>query len=192
MWSNKCNEKYVIELVVCFLFKYFECLLRQIINEWFNLEFSCILMNKRCHRRNVEWKCPLMVLRTVDRAKKFHPLVYACCSHERTLHYKFTFKYVRDAIKTHFDREFNPEVLIADAADPIRNAFYELYESAKLDIMCFAHVIRYYCKRPFTSKCKKKLILDNIRKIQWCRLRSIFRIYVHLQLTMCKKATTRR
>lgn len=84
---------------------------------------------------------PLVVLGTVDRAKHFHPLVYACLSHERTLDYKSIFAIVKDAIKTH-SKDFEPEILIADGADAIRNAYYQIFVRAILDVMCFAHVIR--------------------------------------------------
>lgn len=55
---------------------------------------------------------PLAVLGTVDRAKHFHPLVYACVSHERTSDYEFVFKGVQNAIKTHLGKDFQPEILI--------------------------------------------------------------------------------
>lgn len=123
---------------------------------------------------------PLMVLGTVDRTKRFHPLVYACCSHERTLDYRFIFTCAKTAIKAHFDKEFEPEKLIADAADPIRNAYYDSYESAKLDIMCYAHVIRNCRKRPFSSKNNKMLILDDIRKMQLSPNRPTFNMMAKL------------
>lgn len=127
---------------------------------------------------------PLMVLGTVDRAKKFHPLVYACCSHERTLDYTFIFECVKESIKKHFSKQFEPEKLIADAADAIRNAFYDSYESAQLDIMCYAHVIRNCMKRPFASKANKPLILDDIRKMQLAPNKQTFKMMSNL---FCKK-----
>lgn len=109
---------------------------------------------------------PLIILGTVDRSKRFHPLVYACSTHERTYDYAFVFECVKDTIKTHFNREFLPKKIIADGADPIRNAFYKVFESAELDVMCYAHVLRNCRKRPFTSKNNKQLILDDIQKMQ--------------------------
>lgn len=38
----------------------------------------------------------------------------------------------------HFDVEFEPEILIGDAADPIRNAYYAAFDSALLDVLCYA------------------------------------------------------
>lgn len=127
---------------------------------------------------------PLMVLGTVDRAKRFHPFAYACCSHEKQEDYKFVFQSIKDAIKTHLKRNFQPNKLIADGADQIRNAFYEVFASAELDIMCFAHVIRNCRKRPFTSKNNKELILDDIRKIQSAPNRPSFNMMTNL---FCEK-----
>lgn len=127
---------------------------------------------------------PLTVLGTVDRNKRFHPFVYACCSHEKKHDYAFIFKSTQAAIETHFKRSFEPDKLIADGADAIRNAFYESYASAQLDVICFAHVIRNCRKRPFTSKNNKDLILDDIRKMQSAPSPASFNMMAKLS---CKK-----
>lgn len=108
---------------------------------------------------------PLMVLGTIDRAKRFHPLIYACCSHEKGLDFEFIFKSVKNAIKTHFNYDFEPEMMIADGADAIRNAFYNSFASAKHDVMCYVHVLRNCSKQPFASKSNKSLIFEDIRKM---------------------------
>lgn len=117
---------------------------------------------------------PLMVYGTVDREKKFHPLAYACCSHEKTHDFQFIFESVKNSIKQHLDENFEPKTLIADGADAIRNAFYNCFESATLDIMCFAHVLRNCNKRPFTSKANKQLVMDDIRNMQLAPNRATF------------------
>lgn len=123
---------------------------------------------------------PLMVFGTVDRMKRFHPLAYACCSHEKTHDYHFIFDSIKNAIKKHLDKDFEPETLIADGADAIRNGFYNCFESAKLDIMCFAHVLRNCNKRPFTSTKNKGLIIDDIRKMQLAPNRATFNMMASL------------
>lgn len=119
---------------------------------------------------------PLIVLGTVDRNKKFHPLLYGCSSHETTEDYAFIFQSVMDGIEKIFPQaNFQPKKLIADGADAIRNAFYLVFEkSAEIDIMCFAHVIRNVRKRPFASKNNKPLIVDDIKKMQLAYNKSEF------------------
>lgn len=117
---------------------------------------------------------PLIIMGTVDRAKRFHPLIYACSSHERTEDYDFVFRSVKDGIRVHLKKHFNPKTLIADGADAIRNGFYDVFPNAKLDIMCFAHVLRNIRKRPFASKNNKSLIIDDIRKMQLAPNRKVF------------------
>lgn len=117
---------------------------------------------------------PLMVLGTIDRAKRFHPLVYACCSHETGLDFEFIFKSVKDAIKIHFDHDFEPEVIIADGSDAIRNGFYNTFKSAVLDVMCYVHVLRNCCKQPFASKTNKSLIIEDIQKMHLSPNKSTF------------------
>lgn len=127
---------------------------------------------------------PLVIIGTVDRAKRFHPFIYACCSHERTIDYECVFQCVKDAIKTHLKKNFEPKRLIADGADPIRNAFYNVFESAELDVMCYAHVIRNCRKRPFTSKANKNLVLEDIRMMQLAPNISTFKMMTTL---FCEK-----
>lgn len=117
---------------------------------------------------------PLILLGTVDRLKKFHPLLYACSSHETTEDYEFVFQSAKNGAATYFD-QFEPKILIADGADQILNAFNKVFEdSAELVIMCFAHVIRNVRKRPFASKNSKQLIVDDIRKLQLSQNRTEF------------------
>lgn len=123
---------------------------------------------------------PLIIMGTVDRAKKFHPLIYACSSHERTEDYTFVFKSVKDGIRVHLRKIFSPMTLIADGADAIRNGFYAVYPNATLDIMCFAHVLRNVRKRPFASKNNKSLIIDDIKKMQLAPSRKIFGYMIEL------------
>lgn len=117
---------------------------------------------------------PPVVLGTVDRRKKFYPLLYACMSHETTEDYSFVFESLKNAIEVFYEIEFQPTTLIADGAKAIRNAFDKAYETASLDIMCFAHVIRNMRKRPFAMKNNKALIIDDVRRIQSASSRAIF------------------
>lgn len=172
-WCNKnsetptdANEAFVIgsesskyDGDLSFGFAFSTILLLQILK---NVKTICI----DATYKNNWYGYPLMVLGTVDRTKRFYPLVYACCSHERASDYGFIFECVKRAIKSNFNEDFKPEILIADGADSIRNAYYNCFQSAKIDVMCFAHVLRNCYKRPFTSKNNKQLILDDIRKIQ--------------------------
>lgn len=125
---------------------------------------------------------PLTVLGTVDLTKKFHPLVYACCTHEKTDDNAFVFRSVKESVAKYLNSVFEPETLIADGSDAIRNAFYESFSTAKLDVMCYAHVIRNVQKRAFSNKNNKSLIIDDIGKMQLASNRSKFEMMVELFL----------
>lgn len=127
---------------------------------------------------------PLIIMGTIDREKKFHPLIYACSSHERTEDYAFVFKSVKDAIRIHLKKIFSPKTLVSDGANAIRTSFYEVFPNAELDIMCFAHVLRNVRKRPFVSKNNKSLIIDDIKKMQLAQNRKVFD---HMAKLFCKK-----
>lgn len=82
---------------------------------------------------------PLMVHGTVDRTKRFHPFVYACCSHERTEDFKFIFKSTKAAIAKQFKRKFEPGTLIADGADAIRGHSTKFLNLQSM-ILCALHM----------------------------------------------------
>lgn len=127
---------------------------------------------------------PLIVFGTVDRLKRFHPVAYACTTHETTADYEFVFSSFRNAIEIFYEQKFEPKTLIADGADAIRNAFYKSFVSAELDIMCFAHVLRNVRKQSFKTKSNKQLILDDIRKIQLAPNKKTFSMMTKL---FCEK-----
>lgn len=126
---------------------------------------------------------PLIVLGTVDRTKRFHPLLYACTSNETSNDYAFVFQSVKDGVKNFFRVSIDPKILVSDAAKAIQNGFFEVFPNAELNIMCFAHVIRNVRKRPFTSQQNKQLILADIRFMQLAPFRVTFDMMSDLFIT---------
>lgn len=155
-------------------------------NETMGFRFTMstpLMLQRLAHRKTIcidatyklNWMgFPLIIMGTVDRAKQFHPLIYACSSNERTEDYEFVFRSVKDAIRMHIKKIFRPMTLVADGADAIRSAFYAIFPNAVMDIMCFAHVLRNIRKRPFVSKNNKSLIIDDIKKMQLAASRQAF------------------
>lgn len=127
---------------------------------------------------------PLIVLGTVDRYKRFHPVAYACCTNETTADYEFVFETIRDSIEVYFEEEFNPKTMIADGADAIQNAFYNTFPLAELDVMCFTHVIRNIRKRSFSTKTNKQLVLEDVRKAQLAPNKKTFLMMTQM---LCEK-----
>lgn len=125
---------------------------------------------------------PLTVLGTVDHTRKFHPLVYACTSHERAEDFAFILRSVKESMANHLKINFEPDTIVADGSDAIRNAFYQTFSTAKLDVMCYAHVIRNVSKRSFSNKNNKNLIIDDIGKMQLAPNRSTFEMMTELFL----------
>lgn len=133
-----------------------------LLNFFKNVEKVCIDSTYK-----LNWNgFPLTILGTVDKQKKFHPIAFACTTHETADDYSFVFNSVKTKIKQCFATDFQPSTLISDAADAIRNAFYRVFPNATMDIMCFAHVLRNVEKRTFQSKNNKKLIKDDIMLLQ--------------------------
>lgn len=106
---------------------------------------------------------PFMVIGTVDRHRKFQPLCFALCVGETTEDFGFIFKSMVESIKSLFQMDFEPNILICDASNAIRNAFFDIFPSAELIIMCYVHVLRNIEKnRDKYKKEHKKEILHDI------------------------------
>lgn len=182
------NSKYPSDPNEAFILSHESCAIQEAMSFRFTMT-TPLLLSKLAKRETIcidatyklNWMgFPLIILGTVDRAKRFHPMIYACSSHERTEDYAFVFQSVKSGIKVHLKERFNPMTLIADGADAIRTGFYNVFPNAKLDVMCFAHVLRNIRKRPFTCKNNKSLIIDDIRKIQLAPNRKIFEYMAEL------------
>lgn len=152
---------------------------KELLKKFIGLETFCV----DATYKNNYMGYPMMVLGTVDRRKTFHPLVYGCCSGETAEDYAFFFESIRRAMTEYFNHDFAPKIMIADGADAIRNAFYQVFQTAQIDIMCYAHVIRNIRKR-LTKKSHRTLILDDIREIQLAANRNTFDLMTKL---FCEK-----
>lgn len=82
---------------------------------------------------------PFLVMGTVDRAKKFHPLCFSCTSHEQQDDFEFLFQTIKSATEKFGGYEFHPKLLISNASYAITNAFDEIFPGGK-KIMCYSHV----------------------------------------------------
>lgn len=60
---------------------------------------------------------------TTDKAKVFHPFGIAMCSNEKEEAYTFIFKALYESVYDIYNIDYQPNILIADAADAITNAF---------------------------------------------------------------------
>lgn len=129
---------------------------------------------------------PMMVIGTVDKNKKFSPLAFACCSTEKKADYKFIFNSIKNTIKTSLNVDFCPEILVSDAAPAIKNAFFDVFPTAKVNITCWAHVAR-----AIRQKCKAKgfesEIMADIDVIHLSSSRKIFNYATKLFIKKWKK-----
>jgi hypothetical protein len=64
------------------------------------------------------------------------------CTHETQEEFGFMFEALKTAIKDTFNVDFQPDVLVADAADAITNGFIKTFGINFTRVMCYAHVDR--------------------------------------------------
>lgn len=114
----------------------------------------------------VNWNgFPMIVLGTVDKNIRFHPLALVSSSNETEADYAFVFVSIRNAIQALYKKNFTPRFLVADGAQAIENAFKKVFGGTV--IMCYAHVRRNCETRAFANaKQNKDKILHDIAQMQ--------------------------
>lgn len=118
---------------------------------------------------------PYLVIGTVDRAKKFHPLCFALCTSETEEDYAFVFNALTNSIKSLFNEDFSPKILIADGSFAIRNAFENSFTDILLMVMCYPHVLRNVRKRPLKNAKKNRApIMHDINRMHLAPSEQIF------------------
>lgn len=154
------------------------------------LNFRIVVSTKRMinHCSGVERLCvdatykltwhgyPFMVVGTVDKEKKFHALCFALCVSETGDDFQFIFKTLANAVKLQTNKDFEPHILICDAADSIRNAFSDVFAACmELIVMCYVHVLRNVDKhKEKYDKSNKKEIFEDINALQLAPSREVF------------------
>jgi hypothetical protein len=109
------------------------------------------------------------VVGTTDKMKKFHPFGLALVTDETEISFNFLFKSLLKARPN-----FKPNVLIADSAQSITNAFEESFGvthgESYIRIHCYFHVTKNLDLRlKSVGNLKRKLIKDDITKLQLAR-----------------------
>ncbi|CAM4952599.1 unnamed protein product [Rotaria socialis] len=82
---------------------------------------------------------PVLIVGTTDLDRHFHLFGMAICSNETTQDFRFIFRALQECMKKLNLEEIDPDFLIADGADAIRNAFQDVF-GEKAMVMCWAHM----------------------------------------------------
>lgn len=120
---------------------------------------------------------PFMVLGTVDRAKQFHPIAAAICSHETAEDFEFIFLSIKEIVFTMFGVVLDFTLLMADAAEAISNGFLRVFTGKVL--MCAVHVKRAIKKRVISkdhgvAKENRDSIIRDVQLLQLCTTNTSF------------------
>jgi hypothetical protein len=83
---------------------------------------------------------PVLIVGTSDSQRQFHPFCLAICTNETEEDYNFLFSSLKDAVFQVQKQNFQPTILLADAAQSITNGFISAFNIIPLRLMCWAHV----------------------------------------------------
>ena len=127
---------------------------------------------------------PVLIVDTTDLDRKFHPIGLSVCTEEKQKDFEFIFKAIRDGVfKLDDSNTYNPNVLIADGSDAIRNAFTRIFASNKM-VMCWPHMRRGVDKKLCLINDNNELreIISDIEKLQICNSTHSFQLASELFL----------
>jgi len=99
---------------------------------------------------------PILIVGTTDRDRKFHHFGIVVTTNEKTQDFAFMFKTLKDWVKKD-GADLQPELLIADASQAIRNGFHRVFGTQSISIMCWAHMRKNVTKK-VEKYCHKNLV----------------------------------
>ncbi|CAF3306315.1 unnamed protein product [Rotaria sp. Silwood2] len=118
---------------------------------------------------------PVLIVGTTDLDRQFHSFGIAVCSNEKSKDFTFVFHALQDGVKKLDLQEINPDVLIADGSDAIRNGFQATF-GEKPTVMCWAHMRRKVVKKieSMVDKTEQKDLIEDIEALQLAQCERIF------------------
>lgn len=109
--------------------------------------FACDATNK------IMWQgFPVIPIGTMDMDRHFHLIGVGATTNERTDNFEYFFKSLKTRIFDILNVNIGPEILIADGAKAIQNAFKSVFGMACLILMCWFHM-----KKAFLLQIKSLL-----------------------------------
>lgn len=115
---------------------------------------------------------PVIIIRTTDLDRHFHPTGMVVCSGESSTEFEFIFKSLIIGIENN-NEKIKVDFLISNA---IRNGFESIFGADKTKIMCWAHMRRNTAKKieSIVNINNRAELLDDIDSLQLSSSREVF------------------
>ncbi|CAF1379390.1 unnamed protein product [Adineta ricciae] len=119
---------------------------------------------------------PVLIVGTTDMNRQFHWFGVAVCSNEKTADFTFIFRALQEGVSKLDLQKIDPDILIADGSDAIRNGFQSVFGEKPI-VMCWAHMRRKVVKKveSMVDKMDKEDLLQDIDMLQLAQSDKIFR-----------------
>ena len=121
------------------------------------------------------WKgYPVLIVGTTDGNRKFHSFGLAVCTWEKQQDFEFIFQSIIIGLEKLNLPVIQPQVLVADGSDVIRNVFVTVFKCSKM-VMCWAHMLR-ACKKHMNNMSKefKEDLIDDNKTLQLAQIKEFF------------------
>lgn len=116
---------------------------------------------------------PVIFVGGIDVNQRLHIIAYSVTTREETANYSFLFESLKTSIWRLFQKDFNPEILISDAAGAISKGFKQTFPGVKKVVMCWFHLKQAIVKKLGSNEHREEVILD-INKIHLSHSQQIF------------------
>ena len=106
----------------------------------------------------------------------FHVFGMAMCSNEKIADFKFIFESISYGLAKINQGEYEPEVLISDVADSIRNVFSNVFGKKDM-VMCWTHMLWNVNKKAeaMVNKSHQDELIEDIETLQKSQNKEIFK-----------------
>jgi transposase-like protein len=129
---------------------------------------------------------------TTDKERKLHPLCLGVSNSERQEDFQILFNDLKESVFSIYSHSLQPSALVCHAAKSIQNAFTEVFVTAPIVRMCWAHAKRNMQTRVEQTSDKKiqKCILEDIDALQSATSPEPFNAASQLFIKKWKKQTS--
>jgi hypothetical protein len=120
---------------------------------------------------------PVLLVGTTDKARMFHPFGVALCCSEKEEAFSFIFKSIKESLFSIYNYDYEPNILVADAAEATRNAFKNVFNELLYRVMCWFHMRKAYEDHSSYAAIEKQFkeqIKQDIYTLQLCDSEEIF------------------
>lgn len=108
---------------------------------------SCDVIHADAIHKLIWQGFPVLIVGATNRNREFFPICLAVSTNEQEDDFQMIFSALKEKIRSIFDQDFQPKVLVCDSSQAIKNAFLRVFGSDTTVRVCWTHAKRNILKK---------------------------------------------